>query len=117
MSDVAVSITAQAIQRTIGERGDRTLEELARECFRLADTDDCASMCGTDDEQFRGGCGALLLLTEGEDQARVKTELKMLQALSAAMRGVPVDMAAAIQDGFEALGLLGLFREQKGKRP
>lgn len=69
----------------------------------------------TPDEKFRAAVAATILASEGEDQERLKWESKCLQALSAAMGGLPVDMGAVMEEGtsrgWEPLGFMALWRE------
>ena len=88
------------------------LEARAKACFKEAHSERTGWMLGSDDECFRAGCGLLMKLSEGDELARVETELRMLHGLSAAQNGIPVDFAALIPDGFEAVGLLRIYNER-----
>ena len=72
----------------------------------------------TPDEKFRAAVAATILASEGEEKERLEWESKCLQALSAVMSGLPVDMGAVMEAGtsrgWEPLGFLALWREVCG---
>jgi hypothetical protein len=71
----------------------------------------------SDDEKFRAAIAATILSSdsEGEEKKRLEWESKCLQALSASLGGLPVDMGAVMEEGisrgWEPIGFLALWRE------
>jgi len=122
MNQAVLMINVSELKRTVEYRltelGSKPpLPELARICFTEAQNDRVFMWSPqTEDERFRLACGALLLLIEGEDRDRVARELRALQAISAAMSGIPVDFESVFagMDKGEAeapIGLLKIFRD------
>jgi hypothetical protein len=72
----------------------------------------------TPDEKFRAAVAATIMSSEGEDQERLKWESKGLQAVSAMLNGIPVDMDAFLEEGtsrgWEPIGIVALWREVCG---
>lgn len=69
-----------------------------------------------EDVRFRGAVGALLLANQDNPEAteRIKTEMRALNTLSAAMSGVPVDFAQILpelEEDFKPIGLRKLWME------
>ncbi len=52
--------------------------------------------------QFRGALAAAMVLSEAEDEGRIKAALKPLQAIAALMSGVPVDLDRVVREQEEA---------------
>lgn len=65
-----------------------------------------------EDEQMRGAIGAAMHHMTPEDKVLVEAELRALQTISAAARGVPVDFSA-FQVPENPIGILGLWAEAK----
>lgn len=64
-----------------------------------------------DDERFRSAIGAVLLESTEEEQARINSEMRVLNVLSAAMRGVGVDWSALEAEADnEPLGLVQMWK-------
>ena len=67
------------------------------------------------DEKFRVAVGATILSSEGEDKERLEWEAKCLQALSGTLGGLPINVAAVLEDGtsrgWEPFGFLALWKE------
>ena len=92
-------------------------EAKLREAMRIAE-DECF-MSHLEDSFFKAAVGAVLLEIgiEHPDAHNIAAEMKMLQGLTAASAGVPVDFCALIDEmpsGSEPLGLTKLWRERKG---
>ena len=51
-----------------------------------------------EDGQFRGALGGAMLASDDDDKERIKASLLPLQALAAALQGVPVDIGRALPD-------------------
>ncbi len=92
-------------------------EKVLEAAFVGSFDDNCTWMVGDDDLRFRCGIGALLIFykDDGEMTDRIKHELLLIQALSAAMRGVPVDFAAMPEDGPGFVGMRKYYMAAKEK--
>lgn len=109
-----VIITASIIEgllRSDGIGPSTPIAERAKRCFREAYSDS-GFLIFREDDKFRAGIGALILLSEGEERERIEQEIRMLRGLNAAIEGLPIDMAALVPDGFTAIGLMQLFRDR-----
>ena len=65
-----------------------------------------------EDKQFRGAVGAVMLLVDDETKRRLELEMKSLNALSAMISGVPVDIEQ-IEVSEDPIGLLKMWKELK----
>lgn len=65
-----------------------------------------------EDEQMRGAIGAAMHHMTPEERVRVEAELRALQALSAATRGVPVDFGS-LEIPENPIGILKLWGDAK----
>lgn len=115
-----IVLGATAIKELLTRMPDTaTLEERCQLAMTKCRDEDVCFMCSTDDQIFKAGVGGLLLFYAKEPaiKARIERELRLLASLTAAMSGVPADLAAAFGDEGEAqekpLGLLGMFRGGK----
>lgn len=92
---------------------DLDKKELARKSFELACDENYTWFITDQDALFKIGCGALLLVLSEEDKCLLKHEIESLNALSAAMSGVPVDMGAVLESTKpeDFIGVLGIFKE------
>ncbi len=119
MSDAGIMISAQIIARDIrgARRGKAGPESVARIAFASCLKEASSWMLRNDDQKFRAGCGGMLLYYRDDDEVRerIEYELRMLQSLSAATSGVPVDFATVLREDLEPIGLLKIFREAKGE--
>ena len=112
---IGVVLVKGAVARRLETDPDADLERKARICFEEALSEGCTWFTASEEEKFRIGVGALLVLTKGEDRARVEKTLLALQTISAAQAGIPVDMSAAIpEDSDECAPLMPWFHEAKG---
>lgn len=112
---IGVAIVKAVVEPQVLTNGEMTLEDRAKACFRSALAESSSWFTASDEEKFRIGCGALLLLSDGEERERVENTLRCLQALSAAMNGVPVDFASMFQGGpDDVVPLLPWFNEVRG---
>lgn len=119
MNDASVMITASGVKRELDKLpADADVDDIVKRAFVASTSSDIAYMCATDDEQFRGGVGGLLLFYENDPDttARIEHEITLLRGLSAATQGVPVDFGAMMSENSpEPLGLMGKFRDCKAK--
>jgi hypothetical protein len=67
-------------------------------------------MATDEDTQFRAAIGAVLLLSEDEDKARLEEEVSQIKAVQAMLSGVPVDFDA-MEPMENPIGLTKLWRE------
>ncbi len=65
-----------------------------------------------EDKQFRGAVGAVMLLVDDEDKHRLELEMKALNALSALMSGVPIDIDT-IEVSDDPIGLMKMWKDLK----
>lgn len=112
---LGIHIVASRIQRDHSpeELGSMELERLARQCFRSACADTWWTV--TDDERFRIGCGALLVVLKDRagDRFKVESSVRALRALSAAFSGVPVRLDVALPDDpDDVVPLLVWYRDE-----
>lgn len=92
--------------------GEPDFIERIRKCMRAS----YGHWMVTDEEQqFSGAVAAALMLSEGEDKKRMEAAIDVMKALGAAMQGVPVDMAAVMNqhEGVEPVPLRKLWEETK----
>ncbi len=122
MNDAALMIAANSILRELPESDD--VETVARAAMKEAQDDGADGhfwvfYVTSDDMRFRSAVGALLLKykDDAEVKERIESEMRTIQALSSAMKGVPVDFAevTAREEDSEPLGLMNLYREAKPK--
>jgi hypothetical protein len=68
-----------------------------------------------EDIQIKAAIAGVLMICNEEDKARITRELDFWTALSAAISGIPVDMAQVLagQEGYEPIGLRRLWEEVK----
>jgi hypothetical protein len=98
---------------------DKTLEEQVQIVMRAAHDDSYIWMLGTDDQQFKAGVGALLIITKDnpKDHARVKHELETLNAFARMLAAHRFDFdeieALSSADKPEPLRLTEAFRAAK----
>ena len=93
-------------------------EAKLREAMRIAE--DACFMSHLEESFFKAAVGAVLLELgpEHPDFRNIEHEMKMLQGLSAAASGIPVDFVAMFDEqpgGVKPLGLTKLWRERKGE--
>ena len=122
MNDNILAVGITIVKTSASKRLDKmeapTLEDKARVCFEEALSEDCTWFSTSEDDKFRIGCLALLILSEGTDKERIENTLRALQALGAAQRGVPVNFSALPDDPEEVVPLLPWFRSVLGdKKP
>ena len=85
-----------------------TVEEVAKQAFRLVR--DETWFTTHEDTIFRIGCGVLLMHYRGTPiRDQLENSIKVLQCLSAAASGIPVDWEALLEG--DGLPLLAWFRE------
>ncbi len=123
MLGVGAAIVRQAAERLIAE--DMSAEDKLRACFRAAlDSINTWYVRGDDDDgHFKLGVAAFLIIIGPDDPAyqRTMNSLEALKGLTAAIAGVPVDMAVVmgVRDDEEPPGedrwfpLMPLYREIK----
>lgn len=75
-------------------------------------------MAPNDQDQFKGAIGGVLMAKETTEpeKERINSTVRSLQAINAAINGVPVDLAAVLQrqeDGPEPLPLVKWWHEVK----
>lgn len=58
-------------------------------------------MATNEDDQFLAACEGTARVVDDEDRERIEASLRLLQTLSAAASGVPVDFDALLPDGAE----------------
>lgn len=115
MHGVEVTIAAKSIKNQLDSTA--TLEERCRQAFRVAITEDggpfwmCANL--DLDTKFRSAVVAVLLGATKEEKGKITHALKPLQALSAILRGVPVDLENV--DIENALPLMKWYHEEDDK--
>lgn len=67
------------------------------------------------DEKFQVAVAAVVMTSEGEERERLEWEVKCIRAMSTCFSGIPVDMAAVMEEGtsrgWEPIGLLALWKE------
>ena len=66
-------------------------------------------MATDEDTQFRAAIGAVLLLSEDEDKARLEEEISQLKTVQAMISGVPVDFNA-MEPMENPIGLMKMWR-------
>ena len=111
---IGVVLVKGAVARRLETDPDADLERKARICFEEALSEGCTWFTASEEEKFRIGVGALLVLTKGDDRIRVEKTLRALQAFSAAQAGIPVNMSAVLgpEEG-EFVPLMPWFHEAK----
>ncbi len=68
-----------------------------------------------EDRRFTAAIGGVLLVSNEEEQERIKVELGILRALSAACSGAPMDMTALPDpDEYTPVGLQKMWKRIKG---
>ena len=65
-----------------------------------------------EDKQFRGAIGAVMLLVDNETRERIELEMKSLNALSAMLSGVPIDIER-VEVPEDPIGLLKMWKDLK----
>ena len=117
--DGVIVITAGIVHRKLTEEfaeGEHEPETVAKRAAELVRKDENSWLLGTDDQRFRAMCGAVGLYYHERDPevfARIDRELSLLQGLSAATSGIPVDFDALIGDpenAPEPIGLMGIYK-------
>ncbi len=67
------------------------------------------------DEKFQVAIAAVVMSLDGEEKRSLEWEVKCIRAMSTCFSGIPVDMAAVIEEGtsqgWKPIGLLALWRE------
>lgn len=67
-----------------------------------------------EDKQFRGAVGAVMLLVDDETRERIEIEMKTLNAMSAMISGVPIDIER-VEVPEDPIGLLKMWKDLKEK--
>jgi hypothetical protein len=97
------------------EEQPQELEDLAKACFAGAMDENCNWYAHTDDERFRIGVGAMILVLQDRDDevsvAKVERTMKGLSSVSALMAGIPVDLSQLDVD--DVVPLLQWFKESQ----
>jgi hypothetical protein len=118
---IGCSAAARSLKDEFPEGEEHERDAVMKRAMELAFHKDICWMCVNDDEKFKIGVGALLMYYKDDEefQARVDNEMRLLQAFSAALSGVPVNFGALAggdeEETPEALGLLGIFKETKAR--
>jgi CRISPR/Cas system CMR-associated protein Cmr5 small subunit len=109
-----LSIVISIIETYLKNQDHDTAEGWLKAAFELAKDEACTWLISDEDSKFRAGVGAAFLHVSEEDQERIKIELGMLKNLSALMQGVAVDVSRVFEqpEGFEAIGLMKLWKEE-----
>lgn len=71
-------------------------------------------MAVNEDDQFRGAVTAAYDLSNDDEKRRIEGTMKVLNALSVATTGIPVDLARVDTESFEPLPLVKLWQRAKG---
>lgn len=115
-NEAVVGISSQIIEdkwiKALPE--DATEEQIVAAAMKGAFDDNCTWMAGNDNDKFLCALAALArhYLKDDEMMARMRHEISMLKAISAATSGVPVDFAAMLggdEDPPKPVGLNGAF--------
>ena len=114
---IPITALKSKLERDYPDFAEKAIEERAKLAMKHAHDEGVCFMTPSDDQKFRAACGALLLMSSEEEQGRITVELRMLQGLSAATQGLPIDFGALIPDGFSAIGLMGIYNESKPVSP
>lgn len=93
MNDATFSIVA--IEAKSACEGEPDLVERIKKAMRAAKNHWVVTQ---EEEQFRGALGGAMLASDDTDQERIKASLLPLQALAAAIQGVPVDFERVLSD-------------------
>jgi hypothetical protein len=109
MSKIALAVGMIEAENRDELKAASTAEEKLRIAFKGARNH---WMFTDEDEQMRGAIGAAMHHMTPEERERVESELKALQAISAATRGVPVDFGA-IQFPENPIGILKMWGDAK----
>ena len=71
-------------------------------------------MVTDEDKQFRAAVGAVMLLVDDDTRYQIELEMKTLNALSAMISGVPVDIEN-IETPDEPIGLMKIWKELRAQ--
>ena len=123
MDERALSVKAAILRGVVNSREDVTkgmdVKELARITFEESRGQNGGWLLSNDEDRFRVGCATIYTLASEEDQERIEREMRMLNALGAAMQGVPVDFSS-FGDNLEEsdlIGLMRIYRSTAGDKP
>src|SRR4051794_9202399 len=64
-----------------------------------------------EEERFKAAVGAVIVISDQATRVRIAQEIRILGSVSAAITGVPVDFSALLDDNFEPIGLLRMWKE------
>ena len=109
MSNIAVAVSLIEAENRDALKAAATAADKLRVAFKGARDH---WMLTDEDEQMRGAIGAALHHMTPEDRAHVETELKALQAISAATRGLPINFEAVVIPE-NPIGILKLWADAK----
>lgn len=109
---VTVSIAIKVLQRyAVGDDIKSRFENI----IQPQNISDACFMTTNEDEQFRASVGALMLsYGEGTPEFdRIQAEMRMINQLSAMLNAAQVGLTTGVpemEEGFEPIGLMGLWR-------
>ena len=109
MSNIQVAIAMIEAENRNELKAATTAEDKLRAAFKGARNH---WMFTDEDEQMRGAIGAALHHMKPEERVRVEAELRALQSLSAATRGIPVNFEA-IEIPENPIGILKMWADSK----
>jgi hypothetical protein len=115
MASNVVLIAAQEAEEAARNASDTSLEGRLRAAMSCTVNHWLAT---NEDDQFMAACEGTARVVDDEERERIENSLRLLQGLSAAASGMPVDFKALLpEDGEERLGigLQPLWREIKDK--
>ena len=92
-------------------KNEESLDDIIDACFSAAKDH---WMATEEDDQFLGAVGAILQLSNDEDEEKMRAELDTVKALNAAMSGVPVDFSAVPSLRENPICLHGRWKKQHG---
>jgi hypothetical protein len=105
---IAISETASQIK---GKHTD--VKDMLRESMKIMSNHWLVTW---EDQRFRAAVGAVMLLCTPEEKNTLEKEMKLLQGLSVATSGIPVDLTSLIEEDFVPIGALGIWKEvMRGK--
>lgn len=112
----AMIVTAVALRNDVPK--DVPLRERLAFAMRAVRTpgNHYSFMCTTDEQMFRGAIGAVLLTCDEDERAQIVDAIWNLRILSAAIEGLPVDLAQLTLDHEPRLRLMELWHEANPER-
>lgn len=105
-----ILVEIQMLQARMKRHAEKNLESRLKVAMRESQVCDWVR---DEDDRFRVAVGAVLLDANDEERELINNELRFLQALSAAVGGIPVDMGRVLNnfDSDKAIGLRALWVE------